>query len=62
MFTSGQLIFALIAIIIFAIVIIFSYRGDKKLHKKYYRGNIWVLIGFLIFIGFLILLKTYLKN
>ncbi len=62
MFTTGQLIFALIAIAIFAVVIFFSYRGDKKLHRKYYKGNIWVLIGFLGFIIFLVLLKTYLKE
>ena len=62
MFTSGQLIFALIAIAVFAVVLILSYRGDRKLHKKYYKGNIWVLVGFLGFIIFLILLKTYLKE
>lgn len=62
MFTSGQLIFALISVIVFIAVLIFSYRGDKKLHKKQYKGSIWVLVGFIAFIAFLVILKTYLKN
>lgn len=62
MFTSGQLIFALISIIVFIIIMIYSYRGDKKLHKKQYKGSIWVLVGFIAFIAFLVLLKTYLKS
>lgn len=62
MFTSGQLIFAIISIVGFIIIMIYSYRGDKKLHKKYYKGSIWILVGFILFIVFLVLMKTYLKK
>jgi len=62
MFTSGQLIFALISIIVFIIIMVYSYRGDKKLHQKYYKGSIWVLVGFILFIVLLVLMKTYLKK
>ncbi len=62
MFSTGQLVFALIFFIIFIFVIFISYRGDKKLHKKYYKGSFWVLVGFIIFVVFLMLLKTYLKH
>lgn len=62
MFTTNQLIFALISIIVFAVIIFYSYQGDKKLHKKQYKGVIWVLVGFIAFLTFLVLLKTYLKN
>ncbi len=62
MFSTGQLIFGLIFFVAFVFIMIFSYRGDKKLHKKYYKGSFWVLIGFIIFVSFLWLLKTYLKH
>lgn len=62
MFSSGQLIFALVFFIFFIGVMIYSYRGDKKLHRKQYKGSIWILVGFIAFIAFLVLLKTYLKN
>jgi TctA family transporter len=61
MFTTGQLIFAIVAIIIFVIVLFLSYRGDKKLHKKQYKGSLWILVGFLIFLGLLFLMKSYFK-
>jgi len=62
MFTTGQLVFAIIVFVAFIVLMIYSYRGDKKLHKKQYKGSLWILIGFIFFIGFLIALKLYLKN
>ncbi len=62
MFSTGQLIFAGIFVVVFAIVIIFSYRKDLKLHKKYYKGALYVLLGFIAFIIFLFFLKDYLKG
>lgn len=34
MFSTGQLIFAALFFIAFVAIIAFSYRKDKKLHKK----------------------------
>lgn len=62
MFTTGQLVFAVLFFIVFVIVMIYSYRGDKKLHKKYYKGSLWILVGFIVFILFLLFVKTYLKD
>ncbi len=62
MFTTGQWIFAAIFAVIFIIVMLFSYRKDKKLHKKYYKGSLWILIGFIIFIILLLAVKTYIKG
>jgi len=62
MFTTGQLVFAVLFFIAFVIVMVYSYRGDKKLHKKQYRDSLWILVGFIAFIVFLLLVKTYLKN
>ncbi len=62
MFSTGQLIFAGLFLIAFIIVMIFSYRKDTRLHKKYYKGSIYVLIGFIIFILLLFLIKTQLKH
>jgi len=62
MVSTGQLIFAAIFFVIFVIIIFLSYRGDKKLHRKYYKGSIWILVGFILFILFLVLIKSLLKH
>ncbi|AXT53245.1 hypothetical protein D1818_21330 [Aquimarina sp. BL5] len=61
MFSTGQLIFAGCFVVAFIILMIFSYRKDLKLHRKYYKGSIFILIGFIIFILLLFVLKTYLR-
>ncbi|SDS12779.1 hypothetical protein SAMN04515667_1472 [Formosa sp. Hel1_31_208] len=58
MFTNGQLIFGILFAIAFAIVIFFAYKRDLKLHRKYYKGSIWVLIAFIAFIVFIGAIKT----
>lgn len=62
MFTTGQLVFAILFFVAFIGILIYSYRGDKKLHEKQYKGSLWILIGFIAFILFLLAVKTYLKN
>jgi uncharacterized membrane protein YoaK (UPF0700 family) len=62
MFSTGQLIFAALFFIAFVVIIAFSYRKDKKLHKKNYKGVIWILLSFIIFIIILFIIKYYLKN
>ncbi|MFN4763300.1 hypothetical protein ACKGJN_09275 [Gillisia sp. Q332] len=62
MFSTGQLIFAALFFLTFVIVIIFSYRKDLALHKKYYKGSLFVLAGFLVFIALLFVIKAYLKE
>jgi uncharacterized membrane protein len=62
MFTTNQLIFAVIFTICFIAVMVVSYRRDKALHKKHYKGSFWILIGFLLFVGVLLLAKWLLKQ
>lgn len=62
MFSTGQWIFAAIFFICFVIVIIYSYRKDIVLHRKYYKGNIFVLVGFIVFILLLFVIKEFLKR
>ena len=62
MFTSGQITFAIVFIIAFTAAMIYVYRKDLPLHKKHYKGSYWVLIGFFVFIGFLFVIKYYLKD
>ncbi|MCR5861841.1 hypothetical protein LRS05_06670 [Flavobacterium sp. J372] len=62
MFTTGQLVFAVLFIIVFIGVMVYVYRQDAILHKKYYKGSYWILIGFIIFILALFFIKTYLKH
>lgn len=62
MFSTGQWIFAAIFFLSFVVVIIFSYRKDIAIHRKNYKGSLYVLVGFLIFIGLLFVIKEFLKN
>ena len=57
MFSNGQLIFGILFFIAFAIVIAYQYRKDLKLHKRYYKGTIWVLIAFIGFIAMIAAVK-----
>ncbi|SEL79807.1 hypothetical protein SAMN04487910_3286 [Aquimarina amphilecti] len=61
MFSTGQWIFAGCFVVAFIVLMIISYRKDLKLHRKYYKGSIFILIGFIIFILLLFVLKTYLR-
>ena len=62
MFSTGQLIFAILFFLAFVVIIILSYKKDKRLHKKNYKGVIWILISFVTFIIILFLIKYFLKN
>jgi len=62
MFTQGQLIFALCFIVVFVGVMIYAYRKDLTLHKKYYKGSYWILLAFLAFIAILFFVKTFTKE
>ena len=62
MFSSGQWTFVIFFIIAFVITLFFSYRTDKALHKKYYKGSIWVLVSFIAFVFLLVLFKNWLKQ
>mgnify|MGYP001274574597 len=57
MFSEGQISFAILFTICFTIIIYFAYRKDAKLHKKYYKGSIWVLLAFIGFIGLIAAIK-----
>lgn len=62
MFSSGQIIFAILFAISFLVIIVYSYRKDLKLHQKNYKGVKWVGIFFIIFLLILFFIKYYLKN
>ncbi len=60
MLSSGQLIFAILFFIGFVIITAVSYKKDKKLHKKQYKGSKWILVGILLFVAVLFFLKKFL--
>tara|TARA_Y100000996_G_C22448613_1_gene612830 strand:- start:631 stop:819 length:189 start_codon:yes stop_codon:yes gene_type:complete len=57
MFSYGQMIFAILFFFTFAVVVIFSYRSDKKKQPLYFKGSYKILIGFIIAFSFLVLIK-----
>jgi len=62
MFTQGQIIFGILFAIVFIIIMIYAYRKDLKLHKKYYKGTIWVLLAFIAFLALLLFIKFFVKG
>jgi divalent metal cation (Fe/Co/Zn/Cd) transporter len=56
MFTRGQLIFAGIFIVAFALLMIWSYRKDLKVHRKYYKNTFLVLIALFLMIAIFVLI------
>ena len=50
MFSNGQIVFGILFAIAFIIILIFAYRKDAKIHHRYYRGTVWVIIGFISFL------------
>lgn len=61
MLSTGQIIFAISFVVVFVIVMIISYRKDKKLHRKQYKGSFWILVGFIVFILLLLAVKLLLR-
>ncbi len=62
MFSKGQLIFAILFAVVFIIIIVRSYRKDRNLHQKNYKGVRWVGLAFITFIIILFVIKYVLKN
>ena len=59
MFSSGQLIFAVLFVIVFTSLIIIMYRKDAKGHRIHYAGTYKVLIGFILAIIALFMIKVF---
>ncbi|WP_400080580.1 hypothetical protein [Winogradskyella sp. R77965] len=57
MFSTGQLIFGILFFIAFVVIIAYQYRKDLPLHKKHYKGTVWVLIAFIGFIAMIAAVK-----
>lgn len=62
MFSPGQWIFAAVFFVCFVAAIIYSYRKDIALHKKYYSGSLYILAGFIVFIILLFVIKEFLNK
>jgi len=50
MFSKGQVIFAAFFLIAFIIAMVWSYKKDIKIHKKYYKNSFLVLISVILII------------
>ncbi|NQV77842.1 MAG: hypothetical protein HQ490_05740 [Lutibacter sp.] len=51
MFSKGQLIFAGLFLITFTISMIWSYRKDLEIHKKYYKNTFIIIIAVFLIIA-----------
>jgi hypothetical protein len=62
MFSKGQIIFGILFAISFIIVLIFAYRKDINIHKRYYKGTLWVLVAFIAFLLMIVGIKFFFGN
>ena len=62
MFSTSQLIFGLLFASTFVVLIRLSYKKDKQIHQKHYKGKRYVLIGFIVFVLLLLAAKLWLKQ
>jgi hypothetical protein len=62
MFSTGQLIFAAFFVIAFTIVMIYAYCKDIKLHQRYYKGSLRVLLVFILFIITIVVIKKFIVS
>jgi heme/copper-type cytochrome/quinol oxidase subunit 2 len=58
MFSSGQKIFAVLFVIVFAVAMVWTYRKDLKLHKIYYK-NVYIVALSILAIILLFVLITF---
>ncbi len=62
MFSFGQLIFGICFFAVFVIIVILSYKADKKQQPQYFKGSYKILVGFLIAFSLLLLVKFITKQ
>ena len=62
MFSQGQLLFAVIFVIGFVTLMVFSYKKDSKNHNLHYRGSIKIFFAFILVIVVLFLIKFFTQN
>ncbi len=62
MFSKEQIIFGILFVIAFIIALVYAYRKDLNLHKRYYKGSIWVLVAFIAFLLFIVAIKFVFTN
>lgn len=56
MFTSGRILFTVIFVVVFAGVLVWSYRKDLRNLREQYRKSYLVLVGLLTFVTLLLLI------
>ena len=62
MFTKGQVIFAILFVIVFIVVVARSYKKDRNFHRKNFKGVGWVGLTFAAFVIILFIIKYILKK
>ena len=62
MFTPGRIAFIIFFVVTFVSILVYSYIKDKNLHNKYYKGTLFVLLGFFIFIISLVFLRFFWRD
>ncbi len=62
MFSKEQIIFGILFVIAFTIALVYAYRKDLNLHKRYFKGSIWVLVAFIAFLLFIVAIKFVFTN
>ncbi|MGC6421439.1 MAG: hypothetical protein ACON47_03195 [Flavobacteriaceae bacterium] len=62
MFSTGQLVFAFLFVIVFVSVIIRSYQKDKTEQPDYFKGSFRVLVAITIVVIVLFAIKIFIVS
>jgi len=61
--SPAQLVFAAIFALVFSVLIYFTYKKDKAVHKQHYKKTgLWTFASFLLFIAVLYVIKFVLHK
>jgi uncharacterized integral membrane protein len=62
MFTEGRVYFTLIFILVFVLALVFAYRKDAEVHKKFFDGTFLILMVVIVFVVLFVLAKRLLLD
>jgi hypothetical protein len=59
MFTTGRLIFTILFIVVFVLGLIYAYRKDLKINRRYYPNTYRIMLGILLITTILFLIVKF---
>jgi len=59
MFTTGRLIFTITFIIVFIVIMVYAYRKDLKINRRYFPKSYRIIAGIMVIISVLLFIVKF---